>query len=58
VLTDFIPVWDQVESAKPKQSAEDIMDAIKSMAIKRYDKTDPANDERELFYGDSGDVHP
>lgn len=53
-LSDFIPVWDHVLASKPKQSADDIMEAIKSMAIKKYDQ----EEGRDVFYGDSGDVHP
>lgn len=52
-LDDFIPRWDPTKSKTYDQSAEEIMDALRSMAIKKYD-----DGEEETFYDSSGgDVH-
>lgn len=51
-LADFMPHWDSKAPMETEQSADDIMEAIKSLAIRKHDK------EGDMFYGDDSDVHP
>lgn len=51
-LWDFLPHWDPTMPTPSRQSEEDIMQAIKSLAIKDHSK------DEDQFYDDSGNVHP